>query len=122
MFKGLSGFADVLKQAGRMRGEVERIGEELKKLVVEGSAGGGMVKVRVNGKQELLECRIDPQVFADHDAELLEDLVVAATNQAMDKARSAAAEKFGQLTGGLQIPGLTDAIRQLGAGGEAPAS
>jgi DNA-binding YbaB/EbfC family protein len=113
VFKGLGNLAEMMKQVGRMRGEIERIGEELKKMVFEGSAGGDMVKVRVNGKQEVLEFRIDPQLFAAQDAEMLEDLLVAATNQALDKARAAAAEQFAKVTGGVGIPGLTDALNQL---------
>ena len=116
MFEGLGNFAEMLKMISRARGEAARISEEMKKLVIEGSAGGGMVKVRVNGKQEVLECKIDPQVFADQDAELLEDLIVAATNQAMEKARAAFAEKLAEATGGLNIPGLSDALGQLGSG------
>ena len=114
MFEGLGNFAEILKMISRARGEAARINEEMKKLVIEGSAGGGMVKVRVNGKQELLECKIDPQAFGDQDVELLEDLIVAATNQAMEKARAAFAEKLAQATGGMNIPGLSDALGQLG--------
>ncbi len=107
---------ELFKQLGRMRGEGERLAEELKKITVEGSAGGGMVTVRMNGKQELLDCKIDPQVFADRDAELLEDLVVAATNQATEKSRKAAAEKLGEALGGVNLPGLMEAIGGLGGG------
>ena len=116
MFKNLGSFADMLKFVGRMRGEMKRIDEELKQLVVEGSAGAGMVKVRMTGKQELLDCKIDPKLFADHDAELLEDLLVAAVNQAMEKSREAADDHRSKLTDGLNIPGLSDALSQLSGG------
>lgn len=111
---------DLFKQAGRLRSEGERLAEELKKVIVEGSAGGGMVTVRMNGKQELLDCKIDPQVFVDQDAELLEDLVVAATNQATEKSRKAAAEKMGEAFGGMNLPGLSEALG--GLGGPAPSA
>jgi DNA-binding YbaB/EbfC family protein len=116
LFEGLGNFAEMMKMVTRVRGEAARIGEEMKQLIVEGSAGGGMVKVRVNGKQEVLECKIDPQVFADHDAELLEDLILAATNQALQKAKEALTDRLRQATGGINIPGLTDALGSLGGG------
>ena len=116
MFEGLGNLGETLKLLSRARAEAPRFAEELKKLVVEGSAGGGMVTVRVNGRQELLECKIDPEVFAEHDAELLEDLVVSATNQALEKAKRAFAEKMMEATGGINIPGLTDALGKLGGG------
>ena len=116
MFKSLGDLAEIMKQVGRLRGEMERIGDELKQLVVEGSAGAGMVKVRMTGKQELIDCTIDPQIFAEHDAELLEDLVTAAVNQALQKSRAAAAEQLGKAAGGLNIPGLPDALGQIAGG------
>ena len=114
MLSGLSNFAEILKQAGQIKGQIKEIGQELGQLEVEGSAGGGMVSVRMNGKQEVLGCRIDPQVFADHDREFLEDLVAAAIRQALEKSRQAAAERYGKLGGGLNIPGLAEALGQLG--------
>ena len=111
---------ELFKNASRLRSEGERLAEELKKVIVEGSAGGGMVTVRMNGKQELLDCKIDPQVFADQDAELLEDLIVAATNQATEKSHKAVAEKVGESVGGLNLPGLSEALG--GLGGAAPSA
>jgi len=116
VFEGLGNFAEIMKLIRRAQTEAPRIREELANLVADGSAGGGMVKVRVNGKQEVLECKIDPQVFAEHDAELLEDLILAATNLAMRNAKDAISEKLRQATGGLNIPGLSDALGQLGGG------
>ena len=116
MFGGLGGLMDVWKHLGRLRGELDRIGEELKRVVVEGSSGGGMVKVTMSGKQELLECKIDPKVFSEQDPELLEDLIVAAVNQGLEKSRTAATEQFNKAAGGLNIPGLQDALAQLSRG------
>ena len=119
MFKGLGNLAEMIKQFGRLRSELNRIGEELEKISVEGIAGGGMVRIRVNGKQELLDCKIYPQVFLEKDPELLEDLIVAATNQALEKAKEAASEKFREVGGGLNVEGLTEL---LGTAGEPPRS
>lgn len=114
VLKGLSNFAEILKQAGRLKGELEQIAEELRRVEVEGSAGGGMVKVRMNGRQEVLGCCIDPQAFADRDREFLEDLVVAAMRQALEKSREVAAERFSKFGGGVNIPGLSEVLSQLG--------
>ena len=116
MLRGLGNIAGLLKQAGRFREEMERMNEELKKLEVEGTSGGGMVKVRVNGKQQILSCHIEPQVFADQDTEFLEDLIIAAVNQALDKSRETASEQLSQLSGGFNIPGLSEVLGQLGGG------
>ena len=75
-----------------------------------------MVKVRMTGKQELIDCTIEPQIFAEHDAELMADLVTAAVNQALQKSRAAAAERLSKAAGGLNIPGLPDALSQLTGG------
>lgn len=116
LFKGLGNLTEILKQAGRVRAELQRITDELKKLRVEGTAGGGMVKVSMDGHQQVLECRIEPQVLDEGDAELLEDLVVAAVNQAVAKSRQAATERFSQIAGGLNVPGLGDWIARMGPG------
>jgi DNA-binding YbaB/EbfC family protein len=95
---------ELLKHAGKLRGQME----ELKNLVVEGSAGGGMVRVRFSGKFEVLDCKIEPHVFQENDAEMLEDLIVAATNQALKKLLQAWAEKTGLMPGGIGLPGLSE--------------
>ena len=74
---------------------------------VVGSAGGGMVTVTANGKQEIIKIKIDPQVVNPDDVEMLEDLILAAVNQAREKAQQLATEKMQSLTGGLNIPGLS---------------
>ena len=74
---------------------------------VEGASGGGLVVVRMNGAQQVLSVRIDPKLLADGDAELLEDLVTGAVNQALLKAREAATKSFQAFAGGLPIPGLS---------------
>jgi len=98
--------ADLMRNAGKIREAVERATESLGQLQVEGTAGGGAVTVKVNGKLEVLSVRIDPKTLADNDAELLEDMVAAAVNAALAKARDAAAQTIQNATGGLSIPGL----------------
>ena len=115
MFNNLSNLADLMKNAGKIRENVEKATEALGQLVVEGNAGGGVVSAKVNGRLELLSVRIDPKLLADGDVEILEDLVTAAANQALTKAREAAAKSMASLAGGLPLPpGLSG---MLGPGG-----
>jgi len=116
MFKGLGDVAGLLKQAQQMRGRFGEIQESLGRMRVEGNAGGGMVRVTANGQQKILGCQIDPSLWETGDREMLEDLVVAATNQALEKARGAATEEFGKLAGGLDLSNLSDMLSKLGLG------
>ncbi|WP_435016803.1 YbaB/EbfC family nucleoid-associated protein [Tundrisphaera sp. TA3] len=116
MFNNLGQIADLMKNAGKIREGMEKAAETLAKLEVEGTAGGGAVTAKVNGKMEILTLKIDPKLVADGDVELLEDLVVAAINQALTKARESAAQSFSSLAGGLPIPGLSGFLGP-GAGG-----
>jgi DNA-binding YbaB/EbfC family protein len=114
MFKGLSAFGSLLKQAQQMGQRMHDMNEELRKRRVTGTAGGEMVEVEVNGLLEVLRCRIQPQLLNSADQELLEDLVVAATNQALAKARQHAAEAMKELGGGLEVPpGMEDLLHKL---------
>jgi len=97
---------NILKQAQKMQQRLLEVQQELKERVVEGSAGGGMVRVAVNGQQEVLSVKIDPEVVNAEDVELLEDMVLAAVSQALEKARQMAQEEMAKVTGGLQLPGL----------------
>jgi DNA-binding YbaB/EbfC family protein len=85
----------------------ERMQAEIAALVVEATSGGGMVKVEVDGQKQLLRLTIDPEVVSKDDVEMLQDLVVAAVNEASRKVDDAIQEKVGSLTGGMKIPGLT---------------
>jgi hypothetical protein len=80
--------------------------EELENARVEGSAGGGMVKVTANGKGDLLSIEIDPEVVDKDDVEMLQDLILAAINQVKEKAQEVQQEQMSGITGGLDIPGL----------------
>jgi DNA-binding YbaB/EbfC family protein len=107
VFGNLGNIADLMRNAGKIRESVEKATEQLGAVQVEGTAGGGSVVAKANGRLELVSIRIEPKLLADGDAELLEDLVTAAVNQALVKAREAAAKSIQSLAGGLPIPGLS---------------
>lgn len=96
----------IMKQAQQMQEQLAAAQEELASQTFEGSAGGGMVTATVTGSQQLSEITIDPSVVDPADVEMLQDLVVAAVNQAMKAAGDAAGEQFGGLGGGLDLGGL----------------
>ncbi len=100
------GMGDILKQAQKMQEKMQEVQNELADLLVDGSSGGGMVTVEVNGKQEVVGVKIDKQVVDPDDIEMLEDLVLAAVNQAMEKAQEMANQEMGKVTGGMMPPGL----------------
>jgi DNA-binding YbaB/EbfC family protein len=114
MFKGLGNFASMMKQAQGIQDRMSKLQEEMGQLRVEASAGGGMVRVEANGQQKILAIQLEDSLLENPDREMLEDLLVAATNQALDKSREAAAEEMAKLTGNLDIPGLGDALSQMG--------
>ena len=101
----MSDFGKILKQARKLQTQMQEIQEELGRKELEASSGGGMVTARVNGKKELVSLKIDPQV-AGEDPEMLEDLVVAAVNEAMRRVDELVKEEMGKLTGGLPLPGM----------------
>ncbi len=103
----MSGLGDIMKQAQKMKAEMERIQAEAAVKTVEGSAGGGMVTVVANGKGEILSVKIDPEVARGEDREMLQDLVTAAANDALRKARELLTQEVSRLAGGLGLlPGL----------------
>ena len=117
MFKGLGNLTQLgslFKQAQEMGGKMEQLNEELKSKRVVGKAGAGMVEVQANGLGEVLAVRIDPTLIEKQDRELLEDLLPAACNDARSKAQQLHAEHLQQLTGGLNLPGLSEALGQAG--------
>jgi len=116
VFKGLGDFASMLKQAQQIGGRMQEMGEELKQLRAVGSAGGGMVEIELNGIGEALACRIDPQLITGGDGELLEDLVAAAINDANQKSKQLQADAMKSATGGLELPGIEDALAKLTGG------
>ncbi|MCH8350681.1 MAG: YbaB/EbfC family nucleoid-associated protein [Chloroflexi bacterium] len=95
---------NMMRQAQKLQAQLEKVQEELETLTVEGSAGGGVIKVVMTGKQVVESVSIDPEAM--EDADLLQDLVAAAVNDAFSKTQELAAQKMGAITGGLKIPGL----------------
>lgn len=100
------GLGDMMKQVQKMQAKMAAMQAELEAMEVEGTSGGGMVKVVSNGKNEILRIEINPEVVDKNDVEMLQDLVVAAINQAREKVQNMQAEQMANITGGLNIPGL----------------
>lgn len=100
------GFGNLLKQAQQMHSKITQLQEEMAGKTVEASSGGGMVSVVMNGKQEILSIRIDPEVVNLEEIEMLQDLIAAALNEAIRKSHEMMTEEMKKITGGLAIPGL----------------
>lgn len=103
---GKGGLGDMMKQVQKMQAKMEELQAELEKAEVEGSAGGGMVKCVVNGKGDVRSIAIDPEVVDPEEIEMLQDLIVAAINQAKEKAQELQSEQMSSITGGLNLPGM----------------
>ena len=99
-------FGNLAKMAQQMQAGMARVQAELETLQVEGSAGGGAVRAVVTGKQDIVSVTIDPAVVDPDDVEMLQDLVVAAVNEAIGSARRTAEQKMSAVTGGLRLPGM----------------
>ncbi len=104
MMKGMN--KNLLKQAQQMQQRLSKVQGELEQATVEGSAGGGVVKVVATGKLKIQSVEIAPDAVDPTDVEMLQDLVQAAVNEAMDKAQTLAQDRMASVTGGLNIPGL----------------
>ncbi len=100
------GMQGMLKQVQKMQAEMQRIQGELGNMTVTEEAGGGMIKAKANGMKELISIEIDPQVINSEEKEILEDLVVAAVNKALQSANKMAEEEMGKVTKGMIPPGL----------------
>ena len=124
MFKGIGDLAGMLKQAQSMGSRMKEMNEQLSAMRATGNAGAGLVEVEVNGLGEMTRISIDPTLLEKKDLELIEDLVPAATNAALQKAKQQQARTMQDLAGGMDIPGLSDAINSLGdpSGNVPPAS
>jgi DNA-binding YbaB/EbfC family protein len=119
VFEGLSNLAHIgalFKQAQQMGSKMQQVTEELKTRRAEGSAGGGMVTVEVNGIGEVLSCHIDPSLITSGDRELIEDLLPAAVNAALAKGKELYAQAMQSMTDGLDVPGLNAMLAQLSGG------
>lgn len=103
----MKGFGNMLKEAQKLQAQLEALREEVAKRKVEATAGGGMVTVEATGSQEIVSIKIDREVINPEDAQMLEDLVLAACNEALRKSREMVQAEMGKIAGGLKIPGLT---------------
>ena len=104
----MKGFGNLVKEAQKLQAQLEALKEEVAKRKVEASAGGGMIVVEANGNQEVLSIKIDREVITPDDPQMLEDLVLAAVNEALRKAREMVAGEMSKIAGGLggKLPGL----------------
>jgi len=100
------GMGNMMKQAQQMQRKMEEMQKELESREVEASAGGGMVTVRVNGKQQLLGITIEPDAVDPQDVDMLQDLIMVAVNEGVRKSQEMVQGEMGKLTGGMNIPGL----------------
>ena len=103
---GPSNMQSMLKQAQKMQEDMAAMQAELEDREYEIAAGGGVINVKINGKKEILSVKIDPEVIDPDDAETLEDLIVAAVNEAIKKVESESASEMQKITGNMSIPGL----------------
>ncbi len=104
--KGMPDMGQLMKQAQQFQAKMAKMQEEVGTRTVEASAGGGMVSVVANGKQEIISVHIDQEVIDPDDVEMLQDLIMAAVNDALSRARTMMNEEMGKLTKGLNIPGM----------------
>ncbi len=102
----MKGMGNMMKQAQQLQSKMMKLQEELAEKTVESSSGGGMVKVTANGRQQILSIQIEKEVIDPDDVEMLQDLILAAVNDALAKAQEMVSSEMSKLTGGLNIPGL----------------
>ena len=97
---------NIMKQAKKMQEKIGKLQQELENKTIEAQAGGGMVRVIVNGKFEIVSLKIEKEVVNPEDIEMLQDLIVAAVNEGIRKSQEMASSEMGKITGGLSIPGM----------------
>jgi len=102
----MKGMGDMLKQAQKLQARMVKLQEELGERIVEASSGGGMVKVTANGKQQIVSLQIEKEVVDPDDVEMLQDLVLAAVNDALARSQQMVNDEMGKLAGGMKVPGL----------------
>ena len=117
MFDQLKNLGNMMQQAQQIQGRMQEAKEKVAELRVEGIAGGEMVKVTASGDMKIVSVQIEPSLLETQDRELVEELVTAATNQALQKAKEAAASAMSEVAGDMNIPGLGDALSKMGLGG-----
>lgn len=102
----MQNWKNLMKEAQKMQAKMAKVQEDLKMKTVEAQSGGGMVRVVCNGQQEVLGITIEPELLKEDDIEMLQDLVLLAVNEALQKSRALAQEELARITGGFDIPGL----------------
>ena len=102
----MKGMGNMMKQAQKLQSRMASLQEEMAEKVVEATAGGGMIKVAANGRQQILSIQIEKEVVDPDDVEMLQDLILAAVNDALAKSNEMVSAEMSKLTGGLKIPGL----------------
>lgn len=105
-FGGMGNMQKMMKQVQKMQADMAKLQEELGEKTVETSAGGGAVKIVMNGKQEVKEIVIDPEILQPDDVEMVQDLLMAAFNEALRKSQDMVSQEMNKITGGLKIPGM----------------
>lgn len=96
----------LMKQAQKMQADMVKMQDQLGEMTVEATAGGGVVKIVMSGKQEVKEIVLEPEILNPEESEMVQDLLIAAFNEALRKSQDLAAEQMGKITGGLKVPGL----------------
>ena len=104
--KGIPNMGNLMKQAQQFQNRMSKLQQELGQKTIEATSGGGMVTVVVNGQQELVSIKIDPEVVDPEDIEMLQDLILAAINDGMSRAKKMVNDEMGKLTGGLNLPNI----------------
>ncbi len=116
MFSAITNLGSMIKKMHQIGGKVKEMNDKCREIRAVGTAGAGLVKIEVNGLCEMLNCTIDPAVFAQGDAELLEDLIITAMNEAMDQAKEKHSDMMRAVAGSVDIPeleGLKDMLGQI---------
>ncbi len=107
---GFGNMNKMMKQVQKMQAEMAKIQKDLEEQSYKATSGGGVVKVIINGKNEMLDIQINPEVLDPDDVEMLQDLILAATNEALKKAQDTMATEMNKLTGNMKIPGMSGGI------------
>ena len=113
MFKNLSNLGNLMRQAQEMGGKMQEVNERLQGMRVTAATGGGMVEVEMNGLGQMLRLSIEPALVEKNEREMLEDLIPAAVNEAIRKAKQLHVEEMKSLTDGISVPGLSNAIEKF---------
>lgn len=106
MFGNMGNMNNMMKKVQKLQADMTKLQEELKTRTLESTAGGGAVKVVVNGEKQVVSLKIDPAAVDPEDMEMLEDMIVAAINEGIKKVDDLMAQEMGKLTGGMKLPGM----------------